>query len=211
MTRRIAITILLTVWSAIIIAGSAAWGVARFVMLRDLDHSVLDKAKNITVRSSGGDATERLAHALQAEPDPDVIARSFISLPDGEYRRLDYRTAKGGTDFKELRTDNFRLTLNVLALSLAGCGLLAGLGAMVMARRLAKIALRPLQHTADVIGEIDESTLDRRIATSKICRSSFNRWRPAATTCWNGLASHSNSAAGSLLTLLTNCGHPSPP
>jgi signal transduction histidine kinase len=170
MTRRIAITILLTVWSAIIIAGSTAWGVAYHVMLKQLDQTVLDTAVDGAVRSggTGSSARERIAQAIKVVAHPEVIERRFISLPQGELRQLRLRIADGSTPVFALPADNFRLTLNVLATSLAGCGLVAGIGAMLVARRLARIALRPLQHTADVIGAIDESKLDHRISTNEL-------------------------------------------
>jgi len=171
MTRRIAITILLTVWAAIIIAGSAAWGVAYFVMRNQLDRSVLDKAKEIAVRSTaaGGGPANRLKMAIEVEADPNVVDKKFISMPGGkEIRQIVYVRREGGQATISLSADNFRLTLNVLAASLLGCGLLAGLMAMLLARRLAQIALRPLRQTADSIAEIDESKLDRRIAAAEL-------------------------------------------
>jgi signal transduction histidine kinase len=169
MTRRIAITILLTVWTAIIIAGSAAWGVAYFVMLRELDQAVLAQIQPGSVRTTAADgAAVRIAKAIQIEPQVDVVEQSFVSTAQGEYRQLRYRAPDGSVPMVELPTANFRFTLDVLGTSLIGCGLVAGLGAMLIAGRLARVALRPLQHTAEVIGDIDESKLDRRIVADEL-------------------------------------------
>jgi len=60
-------------------------------------------------------------------------------------------------------TDQLDRLLGRLALVLTACGLAAGAGAAAVAVGVARAALRPLGAAADVVGEIDEKNLDRRI------------------------------------------------
>ena len=63
----------------------------------------------------------------------------------------------------ELPADNFFQTMLTLGIAILACGLVSGGVASLVARRIASVALRPLNTTAEVIGGIDESKLDRRI------------------------------------------------
>lgn len=153
MTRRIAITILLTVCTAIFAAGATAWVATWFILLRNLDQRVLDTAKTYVGENivTPGDRSVRRT----SDPNPAVVARHFR---DG-YRVLWLKDGR----IVELPSDEFFNTMIALGVSLASCGLLAGALSAIAARRIARVALRPLNHTAETIGEIDESRLDRRI------------------------------------------------
>jgi signal transduction histidine kinase len=160
MTRRIAITILLTVWGAIFVAGGSAWIASWFILLRNLDRNVLDLTKaHVGAR---GVITDRNSSArrIYEIPDPDPVGQewSFNHLPQGWYRVL--HTDAG---VFELPADNFFETMTTLGLAIVACGLVAGGVGSFAARRVANVALRPLNATAEVIGAIDESQLDRRI------------------------------------------------
>jgi len=160
MTRRIAITILLTVWTAIFVAGVAAWTSSWFILLRNLDRSVLDLSKtHLGARGIITDphiADRRILE--QTDPDPVDQDWSFNHLPEGWYRVL--HTRQG---VFELPADSFFQTMTSLGIAILACGLIAGAIASFVARRIAKVALRPLNSTAEIIGSIDESKLHRRI------------------------------------------------
>src|ERR1700749_520880 len=104
MTRRIAITILVTVWSAIVIAGSAAWGVAYYVMLSELDLSVVSLVWAGPIGSTAGNGPERIARANRVAPVLVILEKKFVSTPQGEYRQLWYRDADGAQKMVELPT-----------------------------------------------------------------------------------------------------------
>ena len=59
--------------------------------------------------------------------------------------------------------DEMWRVLSRLAVTLTACGIAAGAAAAGVAVAVARAALRPLQAASDVVGEIDERKLDRRI------------------------------------------------
>ncbi|HEY2589654.1 MAG TPA: ATP-binding protein [Tepidisphaeraceae bacterium] len=197
MTHRIAITILLTVWAAIVCAGSAAWLAARQILLSEMDWSIQQRAVARTANAdlaaalpqdTGGDRcviTDGEGRTLdrQAKPPPaaaagapallQVLEKSFVTLPEGRFRRLTLRTAAiGGTGPVTIvyssPTTEFDRALRRLTLWLVACGVVAGAAAAALAAALARVALRPLRDTADVIAGIDESRLDQRIDESSL-------------------------------------------
>ena len=164
MTRRIAITILVTVWAAIFVAGAAAWGSAYLVLLKQLDRDLLAQVKKSL--NSKSKTPDRPAQVTAESPDPEIVSQGFATDADGNWRVLVYvapGSAANQRSFYYLSADSFWHTLTVLGLSIAGCGILAGSGAALVARQIARVALSPLHKTAEVIGTIDEGTLDRRI------------------------------------------------
>ncbi|HXE18155.1 MAG TPA: ATP-binding protein, partial [Castellaniella sp.] len=177
MTRRIAITILLTVWSAIIVAGLGAWFSARFVLLNGLDESIIERARfklagkdndRLVVKNSHGE-TITLPHGQASIPDPEPVSRGWVHLSDGWRRQIVFRQLGIPALVPyDAPADNYIRILQELALSLIVSGIIAGGLAALIAARLARISLRPLQQTADAIGVIDESKLDRRIESTEL-------------------------------------------
>ena len=114
MTRRLAITILLTVWFAIVVAGVAAWFSARAVLLADLDASIEKRALMLpeVTRLIGGPeavfpqdrhlvagALNRRLSDLARPRGPRLHAErvdaDFADLPEGRFRRLTLRFSGG--------------------------------------------------------------------------------------------------------------------
>jgi two-component system OmpR family sensor kinase len=186
MRRRIAITILLTVLTAIVCAGAAAWFAARAVLLAELDQSIIGRAMSLPsvsgkdrseiiqpgdrfiVQGGLGQTLGRPMPASGAAPVYQVTDAAFIRLPEGSYRRLTLRLPAEGlqaptTIVYSGPAAEFDRVLRRLALMLIACGA-AGAGiAAAVAARLARLALRPLDEAAAAIGTVNETNLDRRV------------------------------------------------
>ena len=185
MSRRIALSILLTVWLAIIAGGISSWLAARSILLSELDASIRRRAMTlpeVTSRGAGpavipGDRVvvrdenktlDRVLASRGSLPEPHVEAADFISLAEGRFRRLtlQFDSVDGGAPLVivySAAADGYDSVLTRLAIAVSALGVLAGAVAALASARLARLALRPLQATADAIGAIDEATLDRRI------------------------------------------------
>src|SRR5690242_12549426 len=183
MSRRIALSILLTVWLAIIAGGISAWLAARSILLSELDASIRRRAMTLPEVASRGRAPavipgdrvvvrdenktlDRVIASRESLPEPHVEEADFVRLPEGRFRRLSLRfdAADGGaplTIVYSARADGYDWVLTQLAIVLALLGVVAGAVAAIAAARLARLALRPLSATADAIGGIDEAKLDR--------------------------------------------------
>lgn len=191
MTRRIAITILLTVWTAIVCAGLAAWWTARAILLSDLDHSVVRRALALPgVGGSGavagnpgdryvvkGQYDQTLGRGAGPGTAPaqraEVLSADFVNLPEGSFRRLTLRVQVPGaavpaTVVYSAPAAEFGRVLRRLATALTVCGAVAGVAAAAGAARIARIALRPLSRAADVLGSVNETSLDRRIEAASL-------------------------------------------
>ena len=187
MTRRIAITILLTVCSAILVAGVAAWFTVRQILLLDLDTSIVRRATTLAA-GAGASAGSSIAfgndryilkgpmgRTLDRQPAPASRAApltrvdsDFVQLPEGRFRRISFTFLKSGdagpaTLIYSAPATEFDQVLRRLAFSLTACGVVGGAVASIVAAQLARLALRPLNETAQVVGEINEANLDRRI------------------------------------------------
>lgn len=191
MTRRIAMAILLTVWAMLIAGGLVAYIVTRSVLLDDFDHSMIARVRARPELKDRPEALPRIEESAedrmlidnlvgpnlrlpQVLPDddrgPTVISRGFVRLGSGRrYRTLSLRFSpahRGGKPALVVYsspTDRLDSILNRLAISLAAFGAAAGLAAAGVAVAVSRKALRPLSRTAQVIGEIDDLHLDRRI------------------------------------------------
>lgn len=185
MSRRIALTILLTVWLAIVAGGISAWLATRSILLAELDESIKRRAMTLpdVTRHGGGPAVfpgdrvvvtgehktlDRVLAAPGPLPEPVVSGADFVTLPEGRFRRLTLRfqPADGGTPLVivySAAAGGFQNVLARLAIALTALGIAAGVIAALLSARLARVALRPLQSAADTLGEIDEANLDRRI------------------------------------------------
>jgi two-component system OmpR family sensor kinase len=186
MRRRIAITILLTVLTAIVCAGAAAWFAARAVLLAELDQSIIGRAMSLPsvsgkdrseivqpgdrfiVQGGLGQTLGRPMPASAAAPAYQVTDAAFIRLPEGSYRRLTLRLPAEGlqaptTIVYSGPAAEFDRVLRRLALMLIVCGAAGAVIAAAVAARLARVALRPLDEAAAAIGTVNETNLDRRV------------------------------------------------
>ncbi len=195
MTRRIAIAILLTVWSTLIIISVGVYLGTRYTLLTDLDEAIVSRAAALTdaldgdgervpttpqgdryvVRNSAGRTIARPITGTFVSPT--VISRSFSSLADGSRLRtltlnVQYtsNSQPGGatTITYSASADRFDRLLIRLGACLLGVGLIAGAIASAVALKVSRVSLRPLLNTADLIGQIDERQLDRRISTAEL-------------------------------------------
>jgi signal transduction histidine kinase len=119
------------------------------------------------------------AGKLAASDGPQVVARSFSTLADG--RRVRAVTLKalakpvepGGAPVPVLVTytrsaEPFHQLLDQLAWTLLACCMGGGLLAAGIAYAVSCVSLRPLRHTAELVGSIDERHLDRRIPAESL-------------------------------------------
>ena len=186
MRRRIAITILLTVLTAIVCAGAVAWFTARTILLADLDDSIQRRAMALPavsgkdrseivepgdrfiVQGGLGQTLDRPMPASNAAPAFQVVDAAFIRLPEGSYRRLTLHLPAHGaraatTIVYSGRAAEFDRVLARLALMLIACGAAGAAIAAAVSARLARLALRPLDEAAAAIGTVNETNLDRRV------------------------------------------------
>jgi two-component system heavy metal sensor histidine kinase CusS len=189
MTRRITLAILLTCWSVLVLGGAAAYLATRQTLLAELDELVARRAiavpailSNASLRAEAvlpeGDrlvvreAGVRRAVPAAAGPAPLILDRAFATLADGRrMRRLTLSVAvpaaagepRPMTIVYSTPADRFDRVMNRMAFALAIVGSAAGLATAWVALRVSRSALRPLRHTAEAIGQIDEQRLDRRV------------------------------------------------
>jgi len=110
---------------------------------------------------------------------PQIVAKTFSTLADG--RRVRSVTLKtlakpvepGGTPVPVLVTyrgsaEPFHHLLDQLAWTLVACCLAGGLLAAAIAYAVSYVSLKPLRHTAELVGAIDERHLDRRIPAESL-------------------------------------------
>jgi signal transduction histidine kinase len=196
MRRRIALTILATVWAMLLAAGAGAYWATRAVLLSDLDARLLARAAAVpggagaaadedggryVVRSA---ADRRTLSRPAAAPAPTLaeaklISATFATLADGHrVRSLTIRArgpaAAGGAAGDEVvitysgSAEAFHRVLGRLLWTLSAGGAAAGLAAAGIAYYVSSIALRPLRDVARVVGSIGERRLDRRIAVADL-------------------------------------------
>jgi signal transduction histidine kinase len=124
MTRRVAIAILLTVWTLLIVGGAVAYWTTRAVLLDDLDASIVARAGTLPeltgaagndlrpaeyardrylIEDERGHTVARVGRQERSQETPAVLGRRFATLADG--RRLRSLTLKahlaGETDAPE--------------------------------------------------------------------------------------------------------------
>jgi signal transduction histidine kinase len=173
MTKRLAISMLLTVWAILIASGITAYVTTRAVLLANLDESLLVQAGKMANRfvistDLGIESSTKDPNQL---PDPELISAGFTTADGQRMRTVSanaYRHDKTGevervTVTVSEPTANLDRLLRRLQLALIVSGGIGGLLAAFIARVVAKITLRPLHETAEVFGEIDEKHLSRRI------------------------------------------------
>ena len=189
MTRRITLAILLVVWLALIGAGLTTYFITRSVLIADLDDTIISGVANRpdveppsgrVVIQEGGRATS-LDRAPQPVPRPYVIGSAFTPPLNGGTARMRTLTLKALkrrstpdeppvelTIVSSASAEHIDSLLRNLTYSLAAFGLAAVACSMLVARVVARVALRPMRAAADVIGEINERSLDRRIAVDHL-------------------------------------------
>ena len=121
------------------------------------------------VEDESGQTIGRSTHGPADVPSALPRKAAFIRL-DGQLMRtvtvqLPARR-EGGSTYTVVYSgdaDQIDRVLTRLAWTLGVCGLAAGAAAAAVAARVARAALRPLRDASDVIGQIDERRLDRRI------------------------------------------------
>src|ERR1035437_8713621 len=100
MTRRLAISILLTVWIALLLAGGVAYFVTRSVLLDDLDASIKNEIASLPNIERPGTPVRAIIHDTQGKtvarpategaadvPPLQVLTSSFSTLADGSRLR----------------------------------------------------------------------------------------------------------------------------
>jgi len=193
MTRRITWTILLTVWATFVVIGLTAYFTTRAIMLAHLHHAMQDELMAgkkveyqgrwyVTVGSRHEGDREPLKTRTQPQPHAEMLDSRWVTLPGESYRFRSirarvYARPEGAGEGSPLvpieatytrRADEFDPLMNALALALVTATFAAGVIAAVLARLAATTSLRPLRATAEVIGTIDDRTLDRRIDARKL-------------------------------------------
>ena len=180
MTRRLTISILLTLWAILLAGGGLAYFTTRAILVDNLDQTLLAHAL-ITAKSAypadypdlpAGSAARiymldarRLVATQHGVAAPQILHASFTEnrlrtmtvrayySPAGDYHDI----------LVSLPADRFDRYIGTLAWTLGGFVLVTGIAVTALAGRIVRSALRPLTTTADTIGGIDEKRLDRRI------------------------------------------------
>ena len=184
MTKRLAISTLLTVWAILIAAGVTAYVTTRAVLIANLDDSLVARAgtlQGVDRYVVTNDIGQTLESSTKETPDatlkPALLSAKFANLGDGQRVRTvlvsTYRRDADGVlepvkvTISEPTASLDRL-LNRLKLALVISGCVGGILAALIARGVAKMALSPLHETANVFGEIDERNLSRRIDPARL-------------------------------------------
>ena len=194
MTRRITLAILLCVWAMMLAAGLTAYFATRSVLLEELDGRLVARAAALPevsgmtgtapdpddrylVRTGSGQVVRR-AGATTANAKPTIVSAQFARLGDGQsYRSVTVRFEKpsgvagGGGEMTVVYSgpaESFDRVLRRLAMALAAFGVVGGLAAAAIAAAASRTAMRPLGEVAQVVGEIDDRNLSRRVETEKL-------------------------------------------
>ena len=192
MTTRITLSILLTTWVILIIGQTAAFLTARSRLLELLDDTIATRAarlaeiragtrdpdapvnvpegdhfeirddKNAVVESGVGSSKQPRITILRAGFTQDASGNRFRTVTasvniDRDDRRVPYIATYSRTAVPIDRL------LSQLAWVLLMISLSCGLTTAWLALKMSREALRPLHRTAEVIAEIDEQNLERRI------------------------------------------------
>jgi signal transduction histidine kinase len=193
MTTRITLAILLTTWLVLIVGQTAAFLTARASLLALLDDTLITRANRLLdhgiagakpgeepgipvgdryeIKTSAGQVVESIKGERQPTVRPTLTKLAFETLPDGvRVRTIELRifiTRDGHrvpyTITYSRPADRFDWLLSHLAGMMLLISLACGLTTAWLALKLSKAALKPLTETADVIAQIDEQRLSRRI------------------------------------------------
>src|SRR3982751_2932674 len=183
MTKRIAISMLLTVWAILIATGVTAYLTTRSVLLANLDQALVTRATPLNqstgyVVHTGNQIVDSTVKTRASEvAKPTLVEAKFVTADDGTRVRSARIQVSRRNDQGELVTEEiieresaepFDRLLNRLAIALLAVGCAGGVIAAFVARAVARIALQPLHSTAQTIGSIDERNLSRRIDSTKL-------------------------------------------
>jgi signal transduction histidine kinase len=192
MTTRITLAILLTTWVILIVGQGAAFLTARTQLLRLWDDTIATRAARLAEIRAGSrdpDAPVNVPEGDRFEVRNEVNAvvesgvgtsqQPRITIVDAGFdtsdrgKRVRKVTVKVFIDRDGRRVpyvaiysrtaDPFDQVLSRLAWTLLLISLSCGLTTAWLALKMSRAALRPLQKTGDVIAEIDEQSLERRI------------------------------------------------
>lgn len=195
MTRRLALSILVIVWTTLIAGGGVAYLATRSLLLEDLDATLIARARSLPELSDHAEAAARveeaagdryvisnelgqtrgrLAELRAPAPPPAIMHAALATLGDGRRVRtlsLRFTPLKGGKPISVVYSssaDRLDAILRRLAIALAVFGLATGAMAAGIAVRISRQALLPLRATVDTIGQIDERHLERRIDAASL-------------------------------------------
>jgi signal transduction histidine kinase len=198
MTTRITLAILLTTWVVLIVGETAAFLTARQSLLALLDDTLLTRATRILeesaetpapdafstappgdryeIRDAQGAVIARTATEHKPNIRPTLTSKSFEVDPSGRrVRTITLKTMIIRNGQKQPITirywrpvERFDWLLSHLAGMLLLISLACGLTTAWLALKLSRAALRPLHETADVIAQIDEQNLARRIEAGRM-------------------------------------------
>jgi signal transduction histidine kinase len=186
MTRRLAITILLTVWAMLITGGVVAYAVTRAVLLDYFDESLLAYAASVpglrhdargtpALAPMGGDRflvkddlNRTVARAgNDRETEPKLVSANFSYAQGQRLRTVEVKAfaenRKPVTVIYTRSAAAFDDRMNHLAAAFAIFGVAAGLLTAAVAWWVSRAALRPLKQTVKQIEAIDERHLDSRV------------------------------------------------
>lgn len=186
MTRRLTITILLTVWAMLIAGGVVAYAVTRAVLLDYFDQSLLAYAASVPglVHDAGSapalspiggdrflvrdDLNRTVARAgNDRELEPKLVSATFSYAQGERLRTVEVKAfadnRKPVTVIYTRSAVAFDERMDHLAVAFAIFGAVAGLLTAAVAWWVSRAALRPLKQTVRQIQAIDERRLDSRV------------------------------------------------
>ena len=198
MTTRITLAILLTTWLVLVVGETAAFFTARQIMLALFDDTLITRATRVLEEKIEAGTSEQYSTAVPGDQfDIRYETGEVIAQTDATHRpilRPTVTSAEFGTDRSGNRirlitlrmpmvrngqkvivnmtfsrpTQRFEGLLAHLAEVLLLISLACGLTTAWLALKLSRTALRPLRETAEVIAQIDERNLSRRIEEQKL-------------------------------------------
>ena len=128
---------------------------------------------------AGRRVTSLAANPTDLGPPPVILTRAFTTLTDGtRLRTLTLKAYARGdapdgppepvTVVYSAPSEHVDALLRSLLYSFSFFGLLAAVASAAAAQSAAKAALRPMRDTAELIGKIDERSLNRRVEVEKL-------------------------------------------
>jgi signal transduction histidine kinase len=195
MTRRLAIAILLTVWTVLLAGGLTAYLTIRSLLIADLDAVLFARAASLpelvqgqqfdpqripqydwsdiyTIRDDAGRSISAGGDRTQASPT--LVSAAFTNGPDGRrvrsivVRSVSREMLKPVTVTYQGSAEHVDALLHRLAIWLLGfCGA-AGLITAAVAMVVSRRMSKAIRDTADLMGAIDEQKLDRRMISREL-------------------------------------------
>ena len=188
MTRRIRLAIVLTAWVILAVGGLSGYLVIRQVLLEELDEAIVARASALPrfvgvdaaagqiplppgdryiIKNASGQTLAWVGRDSERARQPEVISREFATLADRtRVRRVTLRAMQEPNPVTIVYSgsaERFDQALSQLAAVLLMTGLLCAVGSAWVARWVTRSVVKPLDETAQLVGEIDENNLSRRI------------------------------------------------